>query len=104
MRLFYAGGRARCGPALNHSEAGEAFQRWNNLRPQTNPRTAKPLTRSRTEPVRRRAGLLPAPPAITQSHQPHQAAAQQQQGGRKRGEMIENIAPRNHGAGKRTGD
>ena len=49
MRLFYAGGRARCSPALNHSEEGEAFQRWNNLRPQTNPRTAKPLTRSKTE-------------------------------------------------------
>ena len=54
--------------------------------------------------ARRRAGFLPASPAVTQPHQPHQAAAQQQQGGRKRGAMIENIAARNHGAGKRTGE
>jgi hypothetical protein len=83
---------------------GVRFWRLKNLRPQTNPRPAKPLTGSRSELVRCGVRLLPAPPAKTQSYHPHQAAAQQQQGGRKRGEMIENIAPRHHGAGKSIGD
>ena len=90
---------AGAGTALPYRSEGVKLLTLENSRPRTNPRPAKPLTRSRTEPVRRRGRLLPASPPITQSHQPHQAAAQQQQGGRKRGEMIEDIAARNHGAG-----